>query len=160
MVGLGLKGASHFGKDSVFGTLIKNPGPNGLLASGGPAFAFSFAKSGPELTLGGADPSKFTGNLAFSNVYTLVSTSRNVPCLRLHRHRDMIQGFWQIPLDSISVNGNNIKVAQEVILDTSSVFISGDLETISSIYSNIPSSAQIPDSNQWTSTYVTGLHSE
>ena len=159
MVGLGFKEASYLGKDSVFGNLMTDPnGP--LFEGGGPGFAFSFSQTGPELTIGRADPSKFKEDvLPVVNLTTPVSTLRIVPCLPFV-HTDTMQGLWQIRLDSVSVNGAHIEVAQDVILDTSSVFISGDLETISNIYSNIPFSSPIPNSNQWTSTHVASLHSE
>ncbi len=61
-------------------------------------------------------------------------------------------------MGSISVNGNVVSVStNEVILDTSNLAISGDSESISNIYANIPGSAQVPNSAEWISTHVAGL---
>ena len=112
----------------------------------------TFDSENPSLVLGGTDSSRFLGSLADVSVVSEVSISRGIPRLRL---TDRKQTVWQILIDSIKVNGSEIYLTtNETIIDTSSPFVMGDNNTISHIYSNIPGSAQIPNSGQWTSTHV------
>jgi len=69
---------------------------------------------------------------------------------------DTMQGFWQVSLDSITVNGNVAVSAGDAIFDTGSPFIVGDQDAIARIYDHIPGSTQI-SSSLWTSTDFTGL---
>ncbi len=69
-----------------------------------------------------------------------------------------MQALWQIPFDSISVNGNDVSVStKEAVIDTGTSVILGNKGDIANIYSNIPGSAQMSNGIQWTSTHVTGL---
>jgi len=68
-----------------------------------------------------------------------------------------MQGFWQLPLGSIAINGTTVVTAKEAIIDTSDFFIAGDNETITNIYCNIPGSAPIPNSGLWQGTHVAGF---
>ncbi len=71
---------------------------------------------------------------------------------------DTIQGFWQIPINYISVNGTAISSdLTDALIDSGSASIIGDTKSISSIYSRIPGSVQIPQSFEWTGTHVAGL---
>jgi hypothetical protein len=74
---------------------------------------------------------------------------------------DTIQeNFWQINMDSISVNGADVSLSDlaDPILDSGSTFVSGDSGAISNIYSNIPGSAPVSNSSSlFTSTHVAGL---
>ncbi|KAF8491748.1 acid protease [Russula emetica] len=131
ILGLGFNQTSAFGANSFFTTLINQGGLGGADAQ--PVFGLflSESDSGSELVIGGTDTSKFMEDLTFINLDS--------------------QGFWQIPLDSISVNGNNISVTiMEAILDASSTFVSSDVATIASIYNAIPGSAQISNSPYFT----------
>jgi len=76
----------------------------------------------------------------------------------VYNNTDTIQGFWQIHLDSISVNGDAIVTTKEAILDSDNPFITGDTQTITNIYNNIPGSTLLKDFNGlWRGTHVAGL---
>ena len=60
-------------------------------------------------------------------------------------------------LNSIAIDGTTVVTDKEAIIDTSGLFITGDSETITKIYSNIPNSARIPNSGTFQGTHVAGL---
>ena len=69
-----------------------------------------------------------------------------------------MQDFWEFELSpsAITANGNTVTLPNPatIVVDTSNAFITAPSATISSLYSNIPGSAPIPNSGQWTSTHV------
>ena len=67
--------------------------------------------------------------------------------------------FWEIPLDSVMVNGNNLKITNyNAVFDSSSIFIQGAPEDITNLYSNIPGSTPDPlNSGHFLGTHVTVL---
>ena len=76
---------------------------------------------------------------------------------------DTIQGFWQITLDSISVNENVAATNKEVVLDSDNPYITGDTQTINTIYKNIPGSMPLQplpgfeSTGLWSGTHIAGL---
>lgn len=148
LMGMGFKEISPFQAAPFFETLVDQ------YQLEEPVFGFYLADSDSELIIGGRDSSRYSGDLTYVNVDKKVRIIRDVPCL--HFNTDMIQGFWQTTFDGISVNGNDIPVSiKDAIIDTASTLISGDQESISSIYSKIPGSAQAPEGNLWSSTLIT-----
>jgi hypothetical protein len=66
--------------------------------------------------------------------------------------------FWQIPLESVIVNGVDIKITlNQAVIDSGSTVVAGDSGDIANLYKNIPGSAQVPNSDQWTGTHVAVL---
>ncbi|TCD66598.1 hypothetical protein EIP91_001155 [Steccherinum ochraceum] len=99
-----------------------------------PVFAFRLGATGSELTLGGTDPTAFTGTVTYVPV-----TSR---------------GFWQVNMDGVSVSippttvGGTATVTKPVsrtqaILDTGSQYIIGDANNVAKLYAAIPGSTAI-----------------
>ncbi|KAI0271069.1 aspartic peptidase domain-containing protein [Russula aff. rugulosa BPL654] len=67
------------------------------------------------------------------------------------------EGYWQTTFDDITVNGNVISVSTQVaIIDTGTTFLLGDQESIRNIYEQIPSSAQLQNSNLYSRFWVIG----
>ncbi|KAN0118951.1 acid protease [Russula decolorans] len=108
---------------------LVNPQKNFFGTLGLEVIGLFLGESGPELIVGGTDSSKFSGNL------TIIESDT--------------ENFWQINMDSISVNGADVSLSDlaDPILDSGSTFVSGDSGAISNIYSNIPGSAPVSNSS-------------
>ncbi|KAF8473673.1 acid protease [Russula ochroleuca] len=118
ILGMGFSGISPFNGSTVFENL--------RLADGEQlpeqVFGIVLAESNSELIIGGRDSSRFEGNLTYTP--------------------DTTQGFWQIKLDNITINGNDTHIGtKEAVIDTGTTQILGDHESIANIYANIPGSA-------------------
>ena len=154
VLGLGFIGNSVLNEDSWFSALVASSGPE----FGDPKFALVLSESNPEFLIGGTDMSKYVGNLTYCDVNANVSILQGVPCLRFNT--DTIQGFWQITLDSILVNENVAARNKEAVLDSDNPYITGDIQTINTIYNNIPGSTPLRSFNGtglWSGTHVAGL---
>jgi hypothetical protein len=117
--------------------------------------ALSNTGTGPKFIFGGRDASKFLGSLTYTKLAkNAVRILRGVPCLCLTRTQ--IQIFWEIALDSVKVNGKDIKITiKEAVIDSASTVIEGDSTDIANLYSNIPGSAPDPTlPGRYTSTLV------
>ena len=68
---------------------------------------------------------------------------------------DVIQGFWQVSFDSVSVDGKSVLGATSAVLDTGTSRMIGDPDTVRTVYNNIPGSASASDGT-WTSTSSSG----
>ena len=99
VLGLGFPEESSFQKRSVFDTMIAQG------AVDHPVFGFKFTDTAGELDLGAANADLFTGDLAIVDV-------------------TQGSGHWQIKSDSLSINGEEISVSTEFIVDTSISYIS------------------------------------
>ena len=157
VMGFGLKGISNIGANTWFENAFAS---NVLQAGEEKVFGMVLSPSGtgPKFIFGGRDTSKFVGSLTYIGLPSnAVRILRGVPCLCLFiNNMDAIQNFWEIALDSVTVNGNDIKIAvKEVVIDSSSTFVVANSGDIANLYSNIPGSA--PDSTNpfgYTSTHV------
>ena len=155
IMGLGFKQTSTFGSgvDSFFTTLVASVGP----AFGEVVFGLVLAGSGPALIVGGRDASKFSGEFTFFDLTSKVSILRGVPWPCIAFNTNTIQGSWQIPLDSILINGNVAVATKNAILDTGNVFISSNVQTIIDIHRDIPGSAPTSDNGVWACTHFADL---
>jgi len=66
----------------------------------------------------------------------------------------VMQGFWQVSFDSVSVDGKSVLGATSAVLDTGSSRMVGDPDTVTTVYNNIPGSALVKGT--WTSTSSSG----
>lgn len=96
-MGMGFKTISHYGADPVFQSLVAQ----GQTTES--AFAFKLASEGSELFLGGTNSNLFTG--AFT--YTPVTT----------------QGYWQVNLESLTVNNEVVLSSVAAIIDTGTTLV-------------------------------------
>lgn len=157
-MGLGLSQASVLNNsESFFGNLINQ----NKLQDSESLFGLVLSDDvGPELILGGTDTTKFSGELTIVNMNSLVSIIlRGRPCFSFNTYT--IQGFWQIQMDSMTVDGTIVTLStNDTIFDSTSTLISGDAVSIANIYSNIPGSSPILGSPRYSSTHVAGLQLE
>lgn len=97
LMGMGFKTISHYGADPVFQSLVAQ----GQTTES--AFAFKLASEGSELFLGGTNSNLFTG--AFT--YTPVTT----------------QGYWQVNLESLTINNEVVLSSVAAIIDTGTTLV-------------------------------------
>jgi len=129
--------AAHF--DGILGFGYPEISVNGLppffqaaLASGAikePKFAFSLAKdptaaSGGELTLGGVDSTKYTGDFTYTPI--------------------TIKGYWQFAVDSVSVGGSSFAGATKAIADTGTSLLAIPKDSLTSLLTKFPAGAVKP----------------
>ncbi|GLB33562.1 putative peptidase A1 family protein [Lyophyllum shimeji] len=114
LMGMAFPQISNFPANPVFQTLIAE---NKTTAR---QFAFKLTNSGSELFLGGANNSQFIGSLSIN------------PVVR--------EGFWQVSLDAVNVNGAAAVVAQSAIIDTGTTLVLGNWNSVSAVYAAIPGS--------------------
>jgi cathepsin D len=94
-----------------------------------PVFAFYLAKdasesTGGELTLGGTDPSRYTGSFTYA------------PVTR--------PGYWQFTVDSLSVGGEAYASGLVSIADTGTSLLAGPTDLIAGIAAKIPGLTKMP----------------
>lgn len=116
-----------FGADGILGMAFReisalglNPVIQTLVAQGAvddPVFSFKLSASNPELTIGGIDET-----LQFTQV------SVTDP------------GFWEVNMDAVIVEGEQILQNIPAIIDTGSAVILGDLTRVHQLYEAIPGS--------------------
>ncbi|KAI0696817.1 aspartic peptidase domain-containing protein [Cytidiella melzeri] len=114
LLGMGYQSISDYNAPPVFQTLFAQKQVSE------PIFAFKLSTSDSTLTLGGVDSSKYTGSFAYAPVTT--------------------QGYWQVNLDSISVNGKSAVGTVQSIIDTGTTLIIGDAKHVQQLYAQIQGS--------------------
>jgi cathepsin D len=129
--------AAHF--DGIMGFGFPEISVNGMtpffqaaLASGAikePKFAFSLAKdasasSGGELTLGGVDSTKFTGDFTYTPI--------------------TIKGYWQFAVSGVSVGGASFAGETKAIADTGTSLLAIPKSSLTSLLTKFPSGAVKP----------------
>ncbi|KAL0581946.1 hypothetical protein V5O48_000003 [Marasmius crinis-equi] len=112
LLGLGFPQISVFKENPFFQTLVSQ----GKVTE--PVFAFKLSTSDSELTLGGVDSSKFTGELTQVPVTTV--------------------GYWQINADGVSVSGKQVAGQFVAIVDTGTTLVYGDPGSVEALYAAVP----------------------
>ncbi|KAK4054929.1 hypothetical protein OIV83_000853 [Microbotryomycetes sp. JL201] len=125
ILGLGFQSIAQSGATPLVQALAQN----GSLPSPEIGFAFkTYAYDeltndempGGTMTIGGVDSSAYTGDI---NWISLVQP----------------EGYWQIPLEGITVEGNSTGItADAVVIDTATTLIGGPAGAVQAIYANIP----------------------
>ncbi|KAM0793276.1 hypothetical protein ACM66B_000737 [Microbotryomycetes sp. NB124-2] len=125
ILGLGWQSIAQSGATPLVQALAQN----GSLPSPEIGFAFkTYAYDeltndempGGTMTIGGVDSSAYTGDI---NWIDLVQP----------------EGYWQIPLEGITVEGNSTGItADAVVIDTATTLIGGPAAAVQAIYANIP----------------------
>ncbi|ODO11202.1 hypothetical protein I350_01806 [Cryptococcus amylolentus CBS 6273] len=91
--------------------------------------ATSDEKEGGEITFGGVDSSKYSGDLNYISI------------------DDSAKDYWRIAVDGLSVNGDDISISSpQAAIDTGTTLIGAPSSTISSIYAQIPNSEPLDSS--------------
>ncbi|KAF9223025.1 acid protease [Gyrodon lividus] len=109
LMGMAFPSISLYRSSPVFQTLVAT----GQIDE--PVFAFSFQAPGPQLYLGGINPTMYTGEISYT------------PVTR--------QDFWRINIDSIEGNGEtSLLINVPAIIDTGSELIHGPNEDVAFLY--------------------------
>jgi hypothetical protein len=119
ILGLAFPSYSHFrGKSPLFHTLYNE----GKLSQ--PVFSLRLSSPGGELYIGGTNQAHYIHNtLIFTPVIRPVSVNaRRYGCIL----RFPFQGFWELKIDNIQVNGHIVLTDVAAVIDTGAHFIVGD----------------------------------
>ncbi|KAF9220680.1 acid protease [Gyrodon lividus] len=111
LLGMGFQALSHYDASPVFQTMV-NEGQTDE-----PVFAFNFAAPSPELYIGGTNPDMYTGDFTWAPVTQ--------------------QGYWQVNIDSIVGNGQNVLTNVPAIIDTGALLIHGVPSDVAALYAAI-----------------------
>lgn len=104
LMGMGYKSLSDYGADPLFQSLVAQN------KTTKPVFGFKFAAEGSELFLGGTNTKLYTGDLAYTPV----------------TH----QGYWQVKMDSLTVNGKDVVSSAIAIIDTGTTLVNPHIRMI------------------------------
>ncbi|KAL7281895.1 hypothetical protein ACG7TL_003361 [Trametes sanguinea] len=121
LMGMAFPSISFYNADPFFTKLISE---NQVKE---PIFAFRLADQ-PELTLGGVNQDLFSGDITYTPV----------------TH----EGYWQVDMDALSVEGKSVLEKIPVIIDTGTTQIIGDKNSVAAFYAAIPGSADASDTIQ------------
>ncbi|KAG5654486.1 hypothetical protein H0H81_001985 [Sphagnurus paluster] len=112
LVGMAFPEISSFGAEPLFHSLVAQ---NQTVA---PQFGFKLAENGSELFLGGVNTDLIKGDLVYTPVIQ--------------------QGFWQVNLEAVSLDGFPTSTNQSAIVDTGTTLVLGDSKSVTDFYSLIP----------------------
>lgn len=111
-MGMAFKSISVYKSEPVFQVLVEQGQVDHA------AFSFKLAENGSELFVGGYNADLFRGNLAYTNVTQ--------------------DGYWQVELGGVSVNGSHVVGNHSTIIDTGTTLVIGDPRSVNELYSKIP----------------------
>ncbi|KAF9219394.1 acid protease [Gyrodon lividus] len=111
LLGMAFKSISYYHQSPLFRALVTEG------QTDEPVFAFNFADPRPELYLGGTNPDMYTGNFTWTPVTQ--------------------QGYWQVNIDSIMGNGQNMVSDVAGIIDMGTIFIHGFPREVAVLYAVI-----------------------
>ncbi|KAF9219857.1 acid protease [Gyrodon lividus] len=111
LLGMAFQAMSRYNQSPFFQTLV-NEGQTDESV-----FAFNFAAPRAELYIGGTNPDMYTGDFTWAPVTQ--------------------QGYWQVNIDSIVGNGQNVLTNVAGVIDTGSVLIYGPPSDVAALYAAI-----------------------
>lgn len=97
LMGMGYESISEYGANPVFQTLVAQGQTDASV------FGFKLATEGSELFIGGFNNALYTGDFVFTPVTE--------------------QGYWQVNMDSLTVNGKDAVSGVAAIIDTGSSLV-------------------------------------
>ncbi|EIN07945.1 acid protease [Punctularia strigosozonata HHB-11173 SS5] len=112
LLGMGFQSISVYSAPPLFQTLVSQRQTSDSV------FAFKLAQSGSELTIGGVNNALYTGSFTYVPV--------------------TYQGYWQVNMDGVNVNGGRVIGGTSVIIDSGTTLIIGEPHAVQQLYSNIP----------------------
>lgn len=119
LMGMAFKSVSRYNANPVFQTLISE----GKTTKG--VFEFKLSSSGAQLYIGGTDSSKHSGSFTYADI----------------TH----EGYWQVELDSISVDGSEVIDSSSCIIDTGTTLLVGDHDAVQSVIDAIDGAQSAPE---------------
>ncbi|KAF9220083.1 acid protease [Gyrodon lividus] len=111
LLGMAFQSLSTFGQSPFFQTLVTEG------QTDEPVFAFNLGAYGAELYLGGTNPDMYTGDFTW------------VPVIR--------QAYWEVNIDNVVGNGQNVLTSVAGIIDTGSFFVRGPPSDVAALYAVI-----------------------
>ncbi|KAF9219054.1 acid protease [Gyrodon lividus] len=111
LVGMAFQVMSRYNQSPFFQTLVTEG------QTDEPVFAFSFAAPRPELYIGGTNPDMYTGDFTWTPVAQ--------------------PGYWQVNIDTIVGNGQNVLTNVAGIIDTGTALIHGPPSDVAALYAAI-----------------------
>lgn len=116
LMGMGFKSISDYNANPVFQTLVANDAVDDSV------FSFKLSSSGASLFVGGSDTSLYSGDFTY------------VPVTQ--------EGYWQVDLDGVSVDGDSVVNSISSIIDTGTTQIVGDEDNVAAVYKKISGAAE------------------
>lgn len=129
LLGLGFQAVSKYNTTPFFINLIAQ----GVVSN--PVYGVRLANEGSELFLGGTNSELYEGDFTYVPVTKEV---RHTSLPLSSEHHLLVQGYWQVTLDGIVLDGRKVLSATEAIIDTGSTLILGSPEVVAAIYKRIP----------------------
>jgi hypothetical protein len=129
LLGLGFQSVSKYNATPFFINLIAQ----GIVSN--PVYGVRLANEGSELFLGGTNRELHHGD------FTYVPVAKEVCHATLPQPSEyhfLVQGYWQVTLDGIMLDGRKVFSTTEAIIDTGSTLILGPAEVVAAIYERIP----------------------
>lgn len=121
LLGLGFQSVSKYNATPFFINLISQ----GIVSN--PVFGVRLANEGSELFLGGTNGELYQGDFTYTPVTK--------------------EGYWQVILDGIMLDGREVVSVTQAIIDTGSTLILGPAEVVEAIYGRIPGAIPALDPN-------------
>ncbi|KAG6837527.1 hypothetical protein H0H93_007708 [Arthromyces matolae] len=129
LMGMAFPQISEFNSNPVFQTLVAQKEPTVS------QFSFKLSQSGSELYLGGVNHKLYKGLISHVPVIEKVSIFK----LSLENNFEAArQGFWQVSLDAVNVDGEATSTGLSAIIDTGTTLVLGDSDSVNSLYATIP----------------------
>lgn len=129
LLGLGFQSVSKYNATPFFINLIAQ----GVVSN--PVYGVRLANEGSELFLGGTNRQLYQGDFTYVPVTKEVCyTALPLPS----KSHFLVQGYWQVTLNGITLDGHNVFSETEAIIDTGSTLILGPAEVVAAIYERIP----------------------
>jgi cathepsin D len=122
---------SEFGASPLFRSLAGQ----GRLFN--PTFSLKLSPSGAEMYIGGANSQLYNGDITYTRVTVPVSQNGRSEWMLLILAFVYVQGYWQVSMDDVRVNGDKFFENQPAIFDTGANFICGDWDQVAELYKHL-----------------------
>ncbi|KAI0310964.1 acid protease [Amylostereum chailletii] len=119
LLGMGFKSISDYDANPPFQNMIAAGSVDDSV------FGFKLSTSGSELYLGGTNSNLYTGSFTYVPVTT--------------------EGYWQVTLGALNVNGKKVVSSTTSIVDTGTTLLIGDSTNVKAVYDLIPGSKDAGD---------------
>jgi len=112
LMGMAFKSLSSYGANPVFQSLVEQK------RTAESVFAFKLTSIGSELYIGGVNKKLYTGEFTYAPVVE--------------------KAYWQVKMDSVSVNGKKVLENKSAIIDSGTTLILGNVASVKDLFSNVP----------------------